>query len=240
MTAPLTPVDCDLRGMPYMPLHTLQLMDSDLFAISSGDEFKAAVTLWCKAWQQVPAASLPSDERILAALSTAGKNWKKVREVAMRGFVLCDDGRWYHPVIANKAIEAWTHRMQQRGRAAKRWQGKTGEERPKASSHGNAVAYANGHAVEDATAYATAMQVEVNRTNNGVEVYTVDSAVDNSAKPLGAIAPLKSKPAQWWTTEQGVVAMGKTLGISAQRGEDMQTYKSRIFTAKRQQERKPA
>jgi len=109
MTAPLTPIESDLRDFAFMPLDVIRLVDSDLTAIASGDEFKAAVILWCKAWHQVPAASLPDDDRMLAHLSGYGrdvKGWQKVRDVALRGFVKCDDGRLYHPVIAEKALEA--------------------------------------------------------------------------------------------------------------------------------------
>lgn len=110
MPAPLIPADVDLRGMPWMPLDTVRLIDSDLFALSTGDEFKAAVALWCKSWTQVPAASLPNDDRILAHLSGTASRWKRVKAMCMRGWVLCDDGRYYHPVIAEKAMEAWKER----------------------------------------------------------------------------------------------------------------------------------
>lgn len=119
LPAPLVPADVDLRGMPFMPLDVVRLLDSDLFAVSTGDEFKAAVALWCKAWLQVPAASLPADDRVLAHLSGAGARWAKVRAGAMRGWVQCDDGRWYHPVIAEKAMQAWQGRLAQRDRTAK-------------------------------------------------------------------------------------------------------------------------
>jgi len=109
MTDPMVPADCDLRGMPFMPLEVGRLLDSDLFALSTGDEFKAAVALWCKSWSQLPAGSLPKDERVLAHLASA-KSWKKVREMAMRGWVLCSDGRYYHPVIASNVLEAWERR----------------------------------------------------------------------------------------------------------------------------------
>jgi hypothetical protein len=66
---PLTPIDCDLRGLPYMPLDVIRLIDSDMFAEATGDEFKAAVALWCKSWTQVPAASLPNKDMVLAHLS---------------------------------------------------------------------------------------------------------------------------------------------------------------------------
>ncbi|WP_307139869.1 DUF1376 domain-containing protein [Pseudoroseomonas cervicalis] len=99
-----------------MPLDVVRLIDSDLFALSTGDEFKAAVALWCKAFLQRPAGSLPDDDRILAHLSAAGARWAKVKEMALRGWVLCADGRLYHPVVAEKVVDAWQARLSQRAR----------------------------------------------------------------------------------------------------------------------------
>lgn len=110
MTAPLVPGDVDLRGLPWMRLDTSRLLDSDLFALSTGDEFKAAVALWCKAWTQAPAGSLPTDDRVLAHLSGAGPRWKKVKAMALRGWVMCDDGRMYHPVVSEQVLAAWAER----------------------------------------------------------------------------------------------------------------------------------
>nr|WP_249207047.1 DUF1376 domain-containing protein [Burkholderia cenocepacia] len=96
-----------------MPLDVVRVIDSDTFGISTGDEFKTAFRLWAKCWQQVPAASLPNDDRVLAHLAGLSENpakWKKVRDVALRGFIECSDGRLYHPVIAEKAIEAMQRR----------------------------------------------------------------------------------------------------------------------------------
>ncbi|NLZ10870.1 MAG: YdaU family protein, partial [Alcaligenaceae bacterium] len=96
-----------------MPLHTERLLDSDMMALSTGEEFKTALRLWCKSWNQEPAASLPDDDRILAHL--AGKelaSWRKVKAMALRGFIKCSDGRLYHPVIAQEAINAMSRREQ--------------------------------------------------------------------------------------------------------------------------------
>ncbi len=113
MTAPLTPADCDLRGLGFMPLDVGRLRDSDLALVSSGDEFKAAVLLWCASWHQVPAGSLPPDERALCRLAgLEPKAWQKVRAGALRGWVECDDGRLYHPVVAEKAVDAWRRRKE--------------------------------------------------------------------------------------------------------------------------------
>lgn len=108
---PLSSPDCDLRGLEWMPLNASNLLDSDLYLFSTGDEFKAAVTLICKSWRQVPAGSLPNEDNALATLSGA-RDWTSVRTMALRNWVLCSDGRLYHPIVASKAMEALPHRQE--------------------------------------------------------------------------------------------------------------------------------
>ena len=116
MTEPLTPPDCDLRDYPWMPLDCTRLLTSETWMLGNSDEKVAALTLWCKAWHQAPAGSLPNNDRMLGVLSEAGAKWPKVREHALRGWVLCDDGRLYHPVVAEKANFSWALKLKQRAR----------------------------------------------------------------------------------------------------------------------------
>ncbi|KVN25609.1 hypothetical protein WJ63_15885 [Burkholderia pyrrocinia] len=96
-----------------MPLDVERVIDSDTFGLSTGDEFKTAFRLWAKSWKQVPAASLPNDDRLLAHLAGLEVTaWRKRKSIALRGWILCNDGRLYHPVIAEKAIEAMGKREQ--------------------------------------------------------------------------------------------------------------------------------
>lgn len=114
---PLTPPDCDLRDFAFMPLDVVRLRDSDLAVTADADEFRCAVLLWCASWHQVPAASLPDDDKALAQYAGYGrvvKEWLKVRTGALRGWVKCTDGRLYHPVVAEKAAEAWLAKLRQR------------------------------------------------------------------------------------------------------------------------------
>lgn len=104
---PLVPADCDLRDFQFMPLYLSRLFNSELWLLGSAEEKVAAIQLWGKAWHQVPAASLPDDDRYLAALSGAGPKWKKIRAMALHGFVKCSDGRLYHSVLAELALDAW-------------------------------------------------------------------------------------------------------------------------------------
>ncbi len=111
---PLVPAEVDLHDYEFMPVLVRRLLDSDFWARSSGDEFKAALALWCKSWSQVPAASLPDDDKVLAHLSGAGAKWRKLRPMALYGWNKCSDGRLYHPLIAEKACEAWESRCRYR------------------------------------------------------------------------------------------------------------------------------
>lgn len=108
--APLVPAEVDLRDFPGMWVDTDRLLRSDTWILGTSDEKAAAFTLWAESWHQVPAASLPSNDRVLAKLSQAEK-WKTSREHALRGWVHCSDDRLYHPVVAEKALEAWIKKL---------------------------------------------------------------------------------------------------------------------------------
>ncbi|MCJ2128696.1 YdaU family protein, partial [Methylobacterium sp. E-045] len=72
--------------------------------------FRAAILLWCASWHQAPAGSLPKDPKQLSKFAGYGRvvaEWERVAEGALYGWVECSDGRLYHPVFAEKAIEAW-------------------------------------------------------------------------------------------------------------------------------------
>lgn len=103
-----------------MPLHVARLRDSDLAAEEHPEACWYAVMLWSAAWHQLPAGSLPDNETVLARLCGLGrdlKTFRKHRAGAMRGFIMCDDGRLYHPVIAEQAVAAWEGKKQQRWRS---------------------------------------------------------------------------------------------------------------------------
>ena len=119
MTAPLTPSDCDLSDFQFMPLDVARLRDSELAAGETPEACWAAVLLWAASWHQIPAASVPDDDKWLAKAAGYGrvvKEWARVREGALRGFVRCDDGRLYHSVVAEKARDAWGAKLAQRWR----------------------------------------------------------------------------------------------------------------------------
>lgn len=120
LPAPLVSAEVDLTDFAFMPLDVRRLRDSDLAALETPEACWAAVLLWSASWHQVPAASLPDDDRVLAQLAGFGrvvKEWMRVRSGALRGWVTCSDGRLYHPVVAEKAREAWASRLSHRWRS---------------------------------------------------------------------------------------------------------------------------
>jgi hypothetical protein len=127
-TAPLTPPDCDLRDFGYMPLDVRRLLTSDTWLEAADDPRlgHALICLWAESWHQVPAASLSDNDRVLARFAMCdGAEWQRVRDRALEGWRRCSDGRLYHPVVAEKALEAWlerlTHRKLSAAGNAKRW-----------------------------------------------------------------------------------------------------------------------
>jgi len=118
---PLTPFDCDLRGLEYMPLLGGHLFGSEFNARATDSEWRAALTLWWAAWCQVPAASLPDDDAALCRFADLGrdlKTWRKLRAGALHGWIKCADGRLYHPLLAKQALIAWDKRVKERERKA--------------------------------------------------------------------------------------------------------------------------
>ena len=114
---PLTPEDCDLRDFPGMQIDIGRLFGSEFHAKCDDSSWRAGVTLWLKSFHQVPAGSLPDDEISLCRHAELGRDlklWAKLRANALRGWERATDGRLYHRVVAEKVLEAWLHKLNQR------------------------------------------------------------------------------------------------------------------------------
>lgn len=129
---PLVPEGADIRGFQFMPIDVTRLLTSETWIMATGDERSAAMNLWLQSWQQVPAGSLPNNDRVLAHLSMAGQLWPQVREMALRGWIECSDGRLYHPVVCEKVNEALKAQKQRRGAIEKRWGKRSNNDRTQA------------------------------------------------------------------------------------------------------------
>ncbi|MBU2792589.1 YdaU family protein [Acidithiobacillus thiooxidans] len=111
---PLTPKDCDLRSYPSMPVDIRWLMDSEMVVNTNGEAFRAAMLLILASWHQLPAGSLPNDDKQLGLLAGYGrfsKAFQKVKESALQDWILCSDNRWYHPKIAEVVLRVWTEKQ---------------------------------------------------------------------------------------------------------------------------------
>ena len=98
-----------------MPLDVARLRDSDLITEASAEGFRAAVVLWCASWHQQPAASLPNKPAVLANLAGFGRDvagWNAIADEALHNYIECSDGRLYHQLIAEKAIDAWERKVE--------------------------------------------------------------------------------------------------------------------------------
>jgi uncharacterized protein YdaU (DUF1376 family) len=109
VTAPLVPPDLAIPRLPWVPIYADRLWESNFFAIATDAEFKAAFCLWLKSWNQTPPGSLPNDDRLLCRLAELNGNlakWMKVKRIALRHWILCEDDRLYHPVVAELVVDA--------------------------------------------------------------------------------------------------------------------------------------
>jgi hypothetical protein len=122
---PMVPNDVDLRSYTFFQLDVQWLTKSEFVLFASGDAVKATLMLMAESWHQVPAASLPNDERMLAhhaGLGTgkaAAAAWAAIRDEVMHEFELCSDGRLYSRTLAPKALAAWEGKRSRQSRTEK-------------------------------------------------------------------------------------------------------------------------
>lgn len=118
---PLVPPEVNLRDFPYMPLECGRLRRSKQWLVAKRRPEIGfySINLWTAAWHEVPAGSIEDDDDVLAdAAMCAPEKWDAVKAEVMRGWVKCSDGRLYHPVVCEKAAEAFECKKRQRARTA--------------------------------------------------------------------------------------------------------------------------
>ncbi|MHB8564992.1 MAG: DUF1376 domain-containing protein, partial [Acidiferrobacteraceae bacterium] len=117
---PLVSVEVDLRSLPYMPVFFEKLLKSDTWIRAAQIPYLGHVlmNLWGSSWTQIPAGSLPNDDIVLAMLAMRTlPQWRKIKDAALAGWILCADERWYHPVIAKIALDSWRKMETSRARS---------------------------------------------------------------------------------------------------------------------------
>lgn len=180
---PLTSVDMDVRDLDGFMLNVERLLASELWALTKNQPlaFRGAVGLWARAWKQIPPASLPNDEAVIAAFADMPlSKFRKCRALVMRGFELCSDGRFYHRKLSEEVNKIWPSvAKKRRDREAdnlrlKQWRDKR----------------RNGTETASETHGETRFETEVKPVPNGVDTDT-DTDRDNTSKKkeVGADAP---------------------------------------------------
>ena len=114
MIAPQPPIgqEVDCTDLDGFMLNVERLMASELVALSSHEVIGAALMLWCRAWKQRPAASLPNDDKVIAAFARMPlPRFRRLRDEVLRGFTLCSDGRLYHSTLAREAVNAYERKL---------------------------------------------------------------------------------------------------------------------------------
>lgn len=120
---PLIPSHIDLRDYPFMPAEGDRLRRSRAWSVIAKRDPRLGFymwNLWWMSWHELPAGSLEDDDDVLCELAMCQdtETWLSVKEKVMHGWVLCSDGRWYHPVVCEKAEEAWERKNRQRQQTA--------------------------------------------------------------------------------------------------------------------------
>lgn len=111
MPAPLVPAGCCVRELP-LPLTAHDIMHGRAFLMANDREFRALVNLMAYAWTRKPAASIGEfagrESRLWRIADTTRHWWTRHGEQLLaEHFVLCSDGRLYHPLLAQRALALW-------------------------------------------------------------------------------------------------------------------------------------
>jgi hypothetical protein len=98
-----------------MPLDVGRLLGSETW-ISAALEPRvghALMTLWAESWRQIPCGSLPDHDAQLFRLSMRPdmKDWRQIRDDVRACFTLCSDGRLYHAMVCEMALECWLDKL---------------------------------------------------------------------------------------------------------------------------------
>jgi hypothetical protein len=105
-----------------MMIDITRLRASDFDAIGDDTAWRAGVNLWLTSWHSVPAGSMPDSDSVLAKGAQLGRDlatWSAIKAEALRGWVLCSDGRLYHPTVCEIALESWIEKLHQRRSSGK-------------------------------------------------------------------------------------------------------------------------
>lgn len=132
---PPVPPECTMSGNDWFPLHFDRLRKSKWWRRATDLARARNVMLWGEAYKQVPAGSMPDDDDDLAEAAGFGMDveaFLAAKADVMAPWVLCSDGRWYHPTVCEVVLEAWEKASERKKSAA----AKKAAQRAKSRGHG--------------------------------------------------------------------------------------------------------
>jgi len=110
LPAPLVPAEVTMGGNEWFPLYHRRLQKSRWWRSASDLARSRNIDLWCSAFEETPAGSLPDDDLDLADAAGFGRDvasFQALKAEIMAPWLRCSDGRWYHPALSEVVMEAW-------------------------------------------------------------------------------------------------------------------------------------
>ncbi len=118
MIEPPYPADLEAKGWS-LDLDYEKIEQSDTWAIASPEQRPWLLMLWLMAWRQVPVASLPDNDRLIAArIGMPVEQFSAWKDILLSGWELANDGRLYHKTLTQHALRMAEKRGKDRARVA--------------------------------------------------------------------------------------------------------------------------
>lgn len=115
---PPYPADLEAKGW-NLDLDYERIEQSDTWAIASPEQRPWLLMLWLVAWRQAPVATLPDNDRLIAArIGLPLEKFTEWREVLLSGWELAKDGRLYHRTLTQHVLRMADKRSKDRARVA--------------------------------------------------------------------------------------------------------------------------
>lgn len=112
-----------MAGNDWFPFYFDRLRKSKWWRRASDIARSRNVMMWGEAYKQTPAGSLPDDDDELAEAAGYGMDvdaFLAVKAEIMAPWVLCSDGRWYHPTVCEVVLDGWAKTSERRRKDAER------------------------------------------------------------------------------------------------------------------------
>lgn len=113
-----------------MMLHIRDFDRSPLNTTRNDAAWRAGFNLMLSSFHETPSGSVPNDDKSMAAFACLGgdvRKWRRVKDIALRGWVLCSDDRLYHPIVAEAAHICLKSKAANKWRYDRRLEMETGE-----------------------------------------------------------------------------------------------------------------